>query len=833
MHAACSARSRTPARSWAAATISCLALAGSLGIGAAGAGAGQLAGARLTAAPAAPRFVRLGIPPLLPSSAASLGALAPSTRLSLDVVLRPRQSAELAALVSAVSTPGSSRYHRYLRRGEFARRFGASAITIQAVERRLRAAGLTPTGVSADRLAVHVTADAGQVARALATPLVRYRLGSGAVVFANVDAPRLPASIAADVVGILGLDSLSSLVPVGLDHPVARRPTIGVARTTPRLAAHAGPTPTSACTQAVQSAQAGYTADQIAGAYGLDGLYGAGDLGAGTTVAVIEFAGFVSSDIASYASCYGSITPQVTAVPVDNGPGNYDAPSAVEAELDIEDVLGLAPAAKILVYEGPNDSGDPSGSAAYDAYAAAVDDDQAQVISTSWGGCEAETGQNAATAESALFEQAALQGQSVVAASGDSGSEDCYNPLSSTGSKRLAVDDPASQPYVTGVGGTTLAIGSTPQETVWNTQSGSQNLGEPGAGGGGVSSLWPMPTYQSSAPASLGVVNSYSTTGGCGAAGGCREVPDVSADAGTPYAIYCTEGEFQCEPGGWTSLGGTSAAAPTFAAVIDLADASAACAAAGPVGFANPALYAIAGGSGYASAFNDVTQGSNDLTGTNGGDYEAGPGYDLASGLGTPIAGSGSDGGLVAQLCSSGARVVVQHSLPLPAVTSVRPGSARAVGGARVTITGRNLAGATAVDFGLRAARSFTRVSATRLEAVVPAGSGSVHVTVTAFSGKSRRTRADVFSYVSPPLVDRVVPSGGPAAGGTTVVLVGVDLSRVREVLFGRVPARILRRSATRIVAVAPAGSGLVEVVAEAPGGGSRRLATDHYHYRP
>ncbi|HUZ20615.1 MAG TPA: protease pro-enzyme activation domain-containing protein [Acidimicrobiales bacterium] len=777
--------------------------------------------------------MRVGLPPRLPSGAASLGAPAPSTTLELDVVLRPRRSAELAALVSAVSTPGSSRYHHYLRRGEFARRFGASAAAVRAVERRLRAVGLTPTGVSADRLAVHVTADAAQVARAFATPLLRYRLGSGADVFANVEAPRLPAAIARDVVGVLGLDSLSSLAPVGLDHLVAR-PAVRAAGTAPRLVAHAGPTPTASCTQSVQSAQAGYTADQIAGAYGLDGLYSTGDLGAGTTVAVIEFAGYVSSDIASYASCYGgSIASNVTAVPVDNGPGNYDAPSAVEAELDIEDVLGLAPAARILVYEAPNNGGDPSGSAAYDAYAAAVNADLAQVISTSWGGCEAQTGQNAATAESALFEQAALQGQSVVAASGDSGSEDCYNPLSSSGSKRLAVDDPASQPYVTGVGGTTLAIGSTPQDTVWNTQSGTQALGEPGAGGGGVSSLWPMPTYQSSAPASLNVVNSYSTTGGCGAAGGCREVPDVSADAGAPYAIYCTEGQFQCAPGGWTSLGGTSAAAPTFAAILALADASAACAAAGPVGFANPALYAIADGNGYASAFNDVTQGNNDLTGTNGGQYEAGPGYDLASGLGTPIVGSGSDGGLVAQLCASDTRGVVQRSLPLPAVTSVRPGSAGAAGGARVTVTGRNLAGATAVDFGLRAARSFTRVSATRLEAVVPAGDGSVHVTVTAFSGTSRRTRADVFSYISPPLVERVVPSGGPAAGGTVVVLVGRHLSQVREVRFGRVPARILKRSATRIVAVAPAGSGLVEVVAEAPGGGSRRLATDRYRYLP
>ena len=418
--------------------------------------------------------------------------------------------------------------------------------------------------------------------------------------------------------------------------------------------------------------------------------------------------------------------------------------------------MGLAPHARIVVYEGPNDSGSPSNTSNYDTLAAAVDDDVAQVVTTSWGECEQLVGEGAAKAESVLFEQAALQGQSVVAAAGDSGSEDCYNPASSGGGRQLAVDDPASQPLVTGVGGTTLTLGSPLGETAWNTGLG---LPDPGAGGGGLSAFWPMPAYQRQAAPGLGIVTGpYAGTGRCGSSG-CREVPDVAADAGSAYAVYCTQESFDCAPGGWTPVGGTSAAAPTFAALLALADSSAACATTGPVGFVNPALYAAAGGSDYPTAFRDVTTGDNDLTGSAGGLYPAATGYDLATGLGAPLAGDGSDGGLVAQLCSAGSRAIDDAALAAPAVTAVRAGSGPA--GLEVTVHGRDLAGARAVRFGLRLAR-FTVASPERILAYVPPGSGSVHVTVVGRRGTSRRTRADVFTYVPRSRATRAVPSGVP-----------------------------------------------------------------------
>ncbi len=200
----------------------------------------------------------------------------------------------------------------------------------------------------------------------------------------------------------------------------------------------------------------------------------------------------------------------------------------------------------------------------------------------------------------------------------------------------LAVDDPASQPFVTGVGGTSWTSATTPPvETAWN--DGPTCCW--GAGGGGVSSLWPMPSYQSTS-IGTGVINADSSGTPCGAAAGsyCREVPDVSALAGPfPYLDYVS--------GIWGSWGGTSLAAPLWASLIALANASASCQGVS-VGFANPKLYEVA--ASEPQAFNDVTTGNNDLTGHNGGDFPALVGYDMATGLGTPNADK-----LAAALCAA------------------------------------------------------------------------------------------------------------------------------------------------------------------------------------
>jgi subtilase family serine protease len=572
------------------------------------------------ASPAA-ASIRLGSAPAVPADAHIAGAVPDTTSLHVTVTLQSQDPAGLASFANAVSTPGSPQYRHYMSPSEFAQRFGASPAAVQAVETSLRAHGLDPGRVSANSLSIPVTATAGELAHAFSTSFSRVALATGTSAVVNRQAPSLDSGIAPDVQSVLGLNTLATAKPL-LIHPHA------ATALTPQDRAHVvtgGPQPCAAASQQ-GAAQGGYTADQIAAAYGMSGLYQSGDEGAGQTVAILELEPYDLSDIQAYGACFG-VNPQIANVTVDNGAGT--GPGQGEAALDIENVIGLAPQARIAVYEGPN-----TGNGPYDTMTQIITQHVAQVVTTSWGECEQLEGFGQASAENTLFQEAATQGISIVSASGDDGSEDCF-PAPAT----LQVDDPASQPYVTGVGGTSLnantTTGARVSEAVWNDGA------TVGASGGGVSSFWPMPGYQAQAPSFLHVINGHSSGANCAATSGdCREVPDVSADGdpATGYMIYWNgSGDAGAtEPKGWQAVGGTSAAAPAWAALIALTNASGRCAGT-PIGFANPALY-FAAGSAYGSDFNDVTSGNNDMTGLNGGLYPAGSGYDMATGLGSPNA---------------------------------------------------------------------------------------------------------------------------------------------------------------------------------------------------
>jgi subtilase family serine protease len=569
--------------------------------------------------------VRLGSAPAVPADAHTVGALAASTPMRVTVTLQPQDPAGLAAFANEVSTPSSPLYRDYITPTEFAQRFGATPAAVQAVEDSLRAHGLVPGPASPNSLSIPVTATAGALSQAFSTSFSRVALPSATTAIVNQQAPSLDTAIAPDVQAVIGLSTLSTAKPL-LIHPHAAAAAAAPAR------AHVvtgGPQPCAAASSE-GATDGGFTADQIASAYGYSGLYKSGDEGAGETVAILELEPYDLSDIQAYGACYG-VNPLIGNVPVDGF--NQTGPGSGEAALDIENVIGLAPQARIAVYEGPN-----SGTGPYDTMNAIISGHAAQVVTTSWGQCEQAQGSSQSGAENILFEEAAAQGMSVVSASGDDGSEDCFGTPGSS-QTALEVDDPASQPFVTGVGGTSLSTNTTTGahlgETVWNDGATT------GASGGGVSSLWSMPGYQSQAPSFLHVINANSSGSPCSApSGDCREVPDVSADGDpeTGYVIYWngTGAAGPLDPTGWQVVGGTSAAAPAWAALIALADASGRCAGA-PIGFANPALYNAAA-TAYSSDFNDVTSGDNDMTGVNGGLFPAGPGYDMATGLGSPNA---------------------------------------------------------------------------------------------------------------------------------------------------------------------------------------------------
>jgi subtilase family serine protease len=583
----------------------------------------------------------------IPAGSRELGAVAHNTTVHAAVALAPRDAAGLAAYAQGVATPGSPLYHHYLSVSEFAARFAPTAAQVAAVRTSLAKDGLAPGTISANGLTLPVTASAGTVETAFATSLHRFSLPNGQTGFANTSQPSIDPSVAGFVQGIVGLNTLA---------PTAPRITVAHAKHSVAHAVSAGADGQGCSAARTEAAsQASYTTSQIAARYHLNDLYAAGIQGSGVTVAVYELEPFSSSDVAAFQSCFHT-SSTVSTVSVDGGAGGGSGSG--EAAMDIEDVIGLAPHADVRVYEGP-----ASGSGAYDTYARIVSDNVAKVVTTSWGLCEADQGSGTAAAESTLFQEAAAQGQTILASTGDLGSNDCS-------SDHQSVDDPASQPWVTGVGASSIHSSG---ESVWNNSY--------GATGGGVSSVWAQPAYQAAAAQSQSTVS-------CGAAGTtCREVPDVTAngDPNTGYVIYYN--------GQWNTMGGTSISTPTWAALAALADSSPACAG-HPVGFANPALYKLAA-TAYGANFGDVTSGANGYDHVAG--FSAGPGYDMASGLGTPNARS-----IVPALCGGA---------PIPvAATTATKAKAKTRTNATATATGLQASGITLARLGARSSHLGKRV---------------------------------------------------------------------------------------------------------------------------
>lgn len=712
-----------------------LGTAGALGL--TGVVAGVIAsGAQSLASTSAARL-KAEAPPPLPRGAVRLGALSPGSRLHLDVTLQPRDPAALSAFAAAVTNPQSPQFRQFLRPGQFGPRFGPSLSAVAAVRGALRAAGLSPGRVSSDRLIIPVTAPAAAVEHAFGISLVRYRLASGRVAYTNLTAPRIPAAAAPYVGGVTGLSNLYQQ-----QNMLARPSRVTVSRAD-RLTAQpdaSGPKP---C-KAAAGVSFGLTANVLAGHYRMSQLYKLGDLGQNVHVGIFELEPNLGSDISSYESCYG-IHTKVTYSNVDGGSGS--GAGSGEAALDIEDVASLAPDVTINVYRGPN-----SESGVLDTYDALISADHDQVITTSWGLCELYTNPSDASSEQTLFSEANAQGQTVFAAVGDFGSTTCL-PNGGPDASHLSTGDPASQPGVNGVGGTELTRSG---EVVWN-ESGRNE----GAGGGGISQIWCMPPYQFQT-AIPGLINAHSTkNGGCPTAQQqyVRQTPDVSADA-DPQTGYVVRWHSM-----WLDIGGTSAAAPLWAAAASLIDASPFCRdyGAGDAGVLPQVLYrTVSKNHKYIYApreegLFDVIKGNNDYgpSGYHGGLYPAGKGYDEATGLGTPIiTGVGARGsasnyypGLAALMCRA-----VGKKLTRTKVTGLSSGHGSTKGGQKVTVKGSGflpISGADVAEVGT------TRVpaacsSTTRCVIRMPRHrSGTVDIRISAEDGAfSAKVKADRYRYV-------------------------------------------------------------------------------------
>jgi subtilase family serine protease len=548
----------------------------------------------LSASASEPRIVVAGVTPM-PSSDVVVHKVITT---SFDVALAVRHEAALSAYITSLSNTASPNYHRYLTPAEYGRRFGASASAVSAVRQYLSSNGLTVGALSKGRNILHVRGTTTDIASAVDAHVQTVRQSDGTLVAHLTASATFPASLAKDVVSVAGLSSVQPETTSIAQPKVVATPTSCAA-----AGGSTGNTPNSI---------GGYSVQQQGNLYGLTAAWAAGDTGVGQKIAVYELATYNASDGSTFFSCYG-LAPNVTTINVDGGPTNSDnAGSATEeATLDVEEVAALAPGATFVVYQGTN-----SGSGPTDTYSQIASDNTASIVTTSWGGCEADS-DGGAQAEQVIFQEMAAQGQTVIAAAGDDGSADCEDDGSGN-PPALGVDDPASQPYVTGVGGLTVDDISPLVETVWNDNCTQSDCG---GGGGGISTLWSQPVWQTNP--------SIKTTA---ATGGMRMVPDLSVmgDPSTGFVEYYTGTETgtcrrSCS-GGWQAIGGTSIGSPLVSSLV--AVAAQACSVS-RLGFINPTLYAMS-----SSDFNDVTTGTNDLYDL--GEYPAGPGYDMASGLGSP-----------------------------------------------------------------------------------------------------------------------------------------------------------------------------------------------------
>jgi kumamolisin len=520
---------------------------------------------------------------------------APGAEITVTLHFRPRHARSLALLASRAGA--RPRQARWLRA-----RFGPARATTAAADRYLSRHGLS---VSAEGILTRTYAGSVAAAsQAFRTPVLLYRQ-DGALFRAPALRPSLPRGLARRVSSIDGLSSRA------IAHPLA-----GSAAATATLKSCAG-------ASQLQALGRGYQPAQFASPDGYDfqSLLDAGHAGQADALALIEFSNYTPSNVAAYQACYGTTVP-VTDVPVNGG--TTDRSGAGEVQLDEEVAATAAPGlSHIYTYIAPND-----GSTSFGSVIDSIIEDQpathTNVVSISWGDCEHPALFPSMRSDDAEYQLAKAAGLTVVAASGDTGSDDC-----GPGSHTYRVDYPSSSPYVTGVGGTSLHLGTTgsSHETAWGHPDSDNGVG----GGGGASILYPMPSWQS-AP---GVI-SADTHSTCGAANDqpCREVPDVSFDANpiTGYIIY--------SGGKWRLFGGTSCGAPLLAAIIADADTYSIAHGGGRMGgSANPFFYAHAG----APLFRDITVGSNNIYGQPDL-YATTVGYDMATGLGVP------DGATLAQL---------------------------------------------------------------------------------------------------------------------------------------------------------------------------------------
>ena len=599
----------------------------------------------------------------------------PAKRLLLVLQRSTRQEADLQTYLQSVQDSNSPRYRKFLSPEEFGQRFGVADADLQATQAWLTREGFSVSRVSKSRMAIEFAGTVGQVQTAFHTSIHRYVIG-GNEFWANVTDPQIPSALSPVVAGLASLNSFKPKAqyirgPSGVydakTHTIT--PTYTIGDSTDGYYIFLGPADAATIYDTPTALN--------------PNLSGTAYDGTGVTIGIAGDSNIDVTQNANYRATF-SLAAKATTVVVDgNDPGKNG--DAVEAYLDTQVSGGIAPNANVILYTAANTELE---SGLFLAIARALDDNQADILNVSFSGCEAAQGTAGNQYILDLWEQAAAQGISVTVSSGDSGSAGCDNPdTEDLASQGLAVNGLGSTPYNISVGGTDFdalysnfpasfsnyvdltntlpshrsALKYIPEEP-WNNSTipntsildnapisvASHGASDDNivAAGGGLSTLYSAPNWQ----------------GGFGVAT-ARSMPDVSFLAGNGFygALWgiCTDLEVDssgkpvtdCAAGAsgssfnLTGVGGTSASSPAFAGMLALVEQETGA----RLGQANYALYQLAR-TNYSSVFHDVVTGDNSVECMSGtpnceaatevgayylSGYNAGNGYDEASGLGS------------------------------------------------------------------------------------------------------------------------------------------------------------------------------------------------------
>lgn len=521
------------------------------------------------------------------------GDLPADTNLTLSIGLPLRNREALTNLLREIYDPASTNYHHYLSVAEFTEQFAPSEADYHLVENFAQVSGLKIIATHPNRMLLDVTGKAAEVERAFHVNLRTYHHPTeDRDFFAPDTEPSIPAGLKIAEVG--GLDNLRR------PHPHYRFKVPAEAGQSPVDSARVSPNATTG-----SGPGGNYIGDDFRHAY----APGVALQGSGETVALVEFDGYLQSDINAYETLAGRTNIPLENVLIDGFSGVPTGNGGeVEVSLDIEMAVSMAPAlAKIIVYED-----NPYGGLPNDMLNRIATDNLARQISASWswgGGPDPVTDQ--------IFQEMALQGQTYFTASTD---VDAYPP--GQADDPYFPGAPADNPYVTSVGGTTLTMtnggGAYVSETVWNWDIRYGTNFDGVGSAGGISSYYPIPNWQTN-------IN-MRFRGGSAA---FRNFPDVAMTADDVLVI--ADGGFQ-----YLGVGGTSCATPLWAAFLALVNQQATNNNQASIGFLNPALYQLGASTNYTSCFRDITNGNNTWSGSTNFFY-AFSNYDLCTGLGAPF----------------------------------------------------------------------------------------------------------------------------------------------------------------------------------------------------